>query len=183
METIASEPTHASQGVGARLDFRTIFEVEADFVARSLRRLGIRASDVEDATHEVFVALYSRLGDFDPARPMRAWIYGFIVRVAARERRRPFHRLQLTDTVPEQIDAAPNPEQAFAESENRKMVLAALEALEFDQRVVFVMHELDGIAIPEVAATTGVPVNTAYSRLRLARAAFAENVGKKGARS
>jgi RNA polymerase sigma-70 factor (ECF subfamily) len=35
---------------------------------------------------------------------------------------------------------------------------------------VFVMHELDEVPVPEIAKTLGVPLNTAYSRLRLARA-------------
>jgi RNA polymerase sigma-70 factor (ECF subfamily) len=37
-----------------------------------------------------------------------------------------------------------------------------------------VLHELNGHSIPEVAEAVGVPLNTAYSRLRVARAEFAE---------
>ena len=38
---------------------------------------------------------------------------------------------------------------------------------------MFVMHELDGHAAPEIADAMGIPLNTAYSRLRLARQDFA----------
>ena len=41
------------------------------------------------------------------------------------------------------------------------------------------MHELDGHAMPEIAAALGVPLNTAYSRLRLAREQFALVVRRK----
>jgi RNA polymerase sigma-70 factor (ECF subfamily) len=161
------------------LDFRTVFEVEADFVARSLRRLGVRASEVEDATHEVFLALHARFSDFDPARPLRSWLYGFILRVAARERRRTFHRLDLPGNVPDVVDPIALPDQAAEDSQNRKLVLEVLEELPFDQRAVFVMHELDGLPIPEVALAVDVPLNTAYSRLRLARDAFAQGVRQR----
>jgi RNA polymerase sigma-70 factor (ECF subfamily) len=52
----------------------------------------------------------------------------------------------------------------------------ALEAMEIDRRAVFLMHEVDGFSIPEVAEALAVPLNTAYSRLRLARDEFRERV-------
>ncbi len=51
-------------------------------------------------------------------------------------------------------------------------VLAALDTLDLDRRVIFVMHEMDGTACPEIAEALGVPLNTVYSRLRLARQKF-----------
>jgi len=39
-----------------------------------------------------------------------------------------------------------------------------------DRRAVFVMHELDKLPVPKIAIALAIPLNTAYSRLRLARA-------------
>jgi DNA-directed RNA polymerase specialized sigma24 family protein len=47
----------------------------------------------------------------------------------------------------------------------------ALSCLNEAQRVVFEMHEMDEFSIPHIAAALDIPVNTAYSRLRLARSA------------
>ena len=58
----------------------------------------------------------------------------------------------------------------------RYQVLDALDVLDLDKRAVFVMHEIDGTPIPAVATALGIPVNTAYSRLRLAREAFTAQV-------
>jgi DNA-directed RNA polymerase specialized sigma24 family protein len=41
--------------------------------------------------------------------------------------------------------------------------------LDLDRRAVFVMHALDEIPVPEIASTLAIPLNTAYSRMRLAR--------------
>jgi RNA polymerase sigma-70 factor (ECF subfamily) len=46
----------------------------------------------------------------------------------------------------------------------------ALNQLDFDQRAVLVMHDIEGFAAPEIAETLMTPLNTVYSRLRLARA-------------
>jgi RNA polymerase sigma-70 factor (ECF subfamily) len=50
---------------------------------------------------------------------------------------------------------------------------AALNRLELGRRAVFILHELDDQPMPEVAKALGIPLNTAYSRLRLAREHFA----------
>ena len=52
-----------------------------------------------------------------------------------------------------------------------------------DRRAVFVMHELDGEPIPAVAAALGLPLNTAYSRLRTARELFTAALRRASARS
>ena len=56
--------------------------------------------------------------------------------------------------------------------------MRAMNEIPLDRRAVFVMHELEGQGIPEVAEALQVPLNTAYSRLRLARRDFAVAVEK-----
>jgi RNA polymerase sigma-70 factor (ECF subfamily) len=51
--------------------------------------------------------------------------------------------------------------------------MKALDTLDLDRRAVFVLHELDELSMPEIAAALSIPLNTAYSRLRLARADLA----------
>ena len=69
-----------------------------------------------------------------------------------------------------------NPEEAVAAQQDRDLVLKALERLSEEQRTAFVMHELNGHSVPEMAEALAVPLNTLYSRLRLARVGFAEAV-------
>jgi len=46
------------------------------------------------------------------------------------------------------------------------------EQLDLNKRIVFVMHDMEQLSGPDVAAALEIPLNTVYSRLRRARAAF-----------
>lgn len=51
----------------------------------------------------------------------------------------------------------------------RALVLAALERIPLPRRAVLVMHDIDDVAVSEVARVLGIPLFTVYSRLRKAR--------------
>jgi RNA polymerase sigma-70 factor (ECF subfamily) len=55
-------------------------------------------------------------------------------------------------------------------------VQAGLKALSEEQQAVFVLHELDEVSAPDIADALGIPLNTVYSRLRLARPRFRDAV-------
>lgn len=148
--------------------FESVFESELAYVCRTLRRLGTADSDVEDLAHEVFVTVYRKLSSYDTNRPIRPWLFGIAFRVAAGFRRLARHHSEVLGTDHEAGRSDPVVKQVEA----RDLVLHALSALSWDQRVVFVAHEIDGHPIPEVARMLDIPLNTAYSRLRAARSEF-----------
>jgi len=51
-----------------------------------------------------------------------------------------------------------------------------LEQLSDERRVVFVLAELEQMSMPQIATMLRIPLNTAYSRLRLARRDFSHNL-------
>jgi RNA polymerase sigma factor (sigma-70 family) len=73
------------------------------------------------------------------------------------------HRLDLL--LPAADDS---PEAGYARSVLLAELQVALEELPADQREVFVAHELDGISFREMAARSGVPMNTLLARKRYA---------------
>lgn len=153
--------------------FRSIFEAELGYVHHTLARLGVRAGDVEDLTHDVFVAVHQSLPRFDPARPLRPWLFGIAFRVASDYRRLARHTREISDgEAPDAADAAPPLDEQMEAAEARALVLRGLDALEMDRRAVLVLHDIDGHAAPEIADALAIPLNTVYSRLRLARADF-----------
>jgi RNA polymerase sigma-70 factor (ECF subfamily) len=54
------------------------------------------------------------------------------------------------------------------------MLQAVLEQLDDDKRAIFIMAEIQGETVVAIAAGLGIPVDTAYSRLRVARKLFQE---------
>ncbi|HVH41414.1 MAG TPA: sigma-70 family RNA polymerase sigma factor [Labilithrix sp.] len=164
--------------------FRTIFLGEFDFACRSLRRLGVREADVHDVAQDLFIGVHRTIDTYDPTRSPRAWLMGFAVRYAANYRRLGWHRGD------ELRDDAPLPSPRMTDRlAARQLVERGLDALDFDKQVALVMHDLEGISAPEIAAELGIPLNTVYSRVRLARASFKsaiaalETAGGDGGRS
>ncbi len=157
-------------------DFRRVYEAGVGYVWESLRRLGVREADLEDATHDVFVAVHRKLAAYDAARPLRPWLFGFAFRVAAAHRRAAPARHEIAGGAPEAVDEAPNAEERLVSLDTRRLVTEALASVDLEGRAVFLLHDFDGHSIPEIAAALGGSPNTHYSRLRLARQAFAAAV-------
>ena len=110
--------------------------------------------------------------------PVRGWD-GWIG--APREPAR--YRCPVQAVMPQDASSdAASPDEAIDKAKGRQLVLEALESLDLDRRAVFILHEIDGQPIPEVALALGTPLNTAYSRLRLGRKEFAEAIQRLQAR-
>jgi len=151
-------------------EFAAAYDAEFEAVWLYLRRLGVQEADVEDAVHDVFVVAHRRYGTYDPSRPLRPWLLGIAFRVAAQWRRRHRHEVAVPDPEPERPDETRAPDEIVASEQARSRLQAALAQLDIAQRAVVVMHDLNGIPVPEIATSLDVPLNTVYSRLRLGRA-------------
>ncbi len=150
-------------------DVRAIVEEHAAFLLRSVRRLGVAELDVEDVAQEVLVIVHRKLAQYDVRCSMRGWIFGIASRVAADYRRSArVRRERVSDLVPETPVAA-DQERALDRSRARALLDRALDELDEDKRAVFVLYELEGLEMQEVAEMLGCPVQTAYSRLHAAR--------------
>ncbi len=154
-----------------RPDFRSIFDREFSYVWTSLRRLGVAPRDLEDVTHDVFVEVFRNLARYDAARPLRPWLFAFAFRFASDYRRLARHRVEVFEE-PAGTSADPPADDVVAARELRAVITKALDSIELVRRGVFILHELDARPMAEIAETLGIPLNTAYSRLRVAREEF-----------
>jgi len=162
-----------------KASFSGIFARDLGYVWTSLRRLGVPKRDLEDLSHDVFFRVYQRLADYDPERPFRPWLFGFCFRVASDYRRRFANQREVLGAELEPIDPSPDALDRLVQAEATSLAQLVLQSLELERRAVFVMHEIDECPIPEVANALGIPLNTAYSRLRLAREQFAEGLRRE----
>jgi RNA polymerase sigma-70 factor (ECF subfamily) len=153
-----------------------MFDEHFAYVWGVLRRLGVRAEDAEDRALEVFVAVHDKLSTFDLARPVRPWLFGFAYRVASHARRGEVRRREILGVDPSLPAPAALPDEQLAAAEEWQLLAAALDTLDLERRAVVVMHDWDDEPMPEVARALAIPLNTAYSRLRLGRADLAAAV-------
>lgn len=153
-------------------DFWGTMEPHVAWVHRQLRRLGVHPSDLDDVTQDVLITLHRRREDYDPSRPLRAYLFGYLFRVVSDYRRRSFRRHERTGIVTEVTSPLASPEELASSRDQLAHVERALAALPEGRREVFVMAVIEEHSIPEVAEAMGIPLNTAYSRLRVAREEF-----------
>jgi RNA polymerase sigma-70 factor (ECF subfamily) len=162
-------PSTATAPTPGTVDFPSLYKQEFGYAWSTLRRLGVRESDLADVAHDLFIVVFRHLSEYDPARPVRPWLFGIAFRVVSDYRRSARFARETLGDAPEVVDRAPPVDEQIAERQARAVVMRVLDALDLDRRAVLVMHDIDGHPVPEIAVALAIPVATAYSRLRLAR--------------
>jgi RNA polymerase sigma-70 factor (ECF subfamily) len=161
----------------------SLFSEHVDFVARTLRRLGVDAADVEDQVQEVFLIANAKLADLEIGKE-RSFLFGVAVRIASNKRRTQRRAREHVEGGPSTesfpLEArpsnAPAPEEIVDQRRARELLDDILTTMPIELRTVFVLFELEGMTTPEMATLLDVPLGTAASRLRRAREHFEEHV-------
>jgi len=145
------ELVHRYQGIA----FRTAYVVAGG------------AADAEDAAQEAFVKAYRALGRFRRGAPFRPWLLQIVANEARNRRRSAGRRagleLRLAAEVPSG-GAAPSPEASLVVGERREELLAALEQLREEERLVIACRFFLDLSEEETAAALGVRKGTVKSR-------------------
>ncbi len=152
--------------------FRALYEAHVSFVWRNLRRLGVSDADVEDKVQEVFVVAYRRWENFeDRGHGPRAWLFQIVLRVASDARRhRRRHPVDPDGGIAQERQSIDAPQaNAMAQKQALDLLDRALSTIDMGRRAVLVLHEIEQMTAPEIARTLELPLNTVYSRLRVAR--------------
>jgi RNA polymerase sigma factor (sigma-70 family) len=135
--------------------------------------------DVEDILQDVFYELVEANRLLMPIEHVTSWLFRVarnrITDLFRRKRSESFTETAFADEDDERLnleDLLPSPDAGPEALYARNVLLAELELavdeLPEEQREVFVAHELEGRSFKEMAAETGVNVNTLLSRKRYA---------------
>ena len=169
----AGEQCASQRTPGWALSFDELYRRHFDEVYRNLALLGVPASTREDATQDVFVVVHRRLGDFEGRSSARTWILAIARRVASRHRRTGFREWRRREALAMEVDDSVSSLDGVIENREAAEVLEAfLATLDPRLREAFVLGAVQGLGRVEMGEVMGVSPNTAYSRLRLARARF-----------
>ncbi len=180
IEALAMPLEASSAADPARI--RGLITKHADFLWRSLIRLGVPRADAADALQEVLLVASRRL-DVIEACHERSFLYGIVLRIASRARRTQARRREvLDDVLGEHLDPTPGADDLLDQARARSALEGLLDALPIELRAVFTLFELEQLTMAEIAALLDLPPGTVASRLRRAREHFQDATRQLAAR-
>ena len=65
------------------MTFEETYRTHFAFVWRTVRRLGVADSSVEDVTQDTFLVVHRRLASFNGKSSLKSWLFGIVVRVVS----------------------------------------------------------------------------------------------------
>jgi RNA polymerase sigma-70 factor (ECF subfamily) len=152
--------------------FRALFARHKSDVARLVYRMLNAPADLEDVVQEVFVQVFRSLKDFRGQSKFSTWLHRVTVNVVLMHRRSARSRPVLTEELPGELvadDGQTLPDEDVDRLERMRAFQRLLSRLADKKRVVFVLHELEGMSPSEIADVVGAPVLTVRTRLFYAR--------------
>jgi RNA polymerase sigma-70 factor (ECF subfamily) len=153
-----------------RAPLEAVYRRHHAFVWRSVRRLGVHESAVDDAVHEVFMVALRRFAEFEGRAELRTWLFSIAMHVVRNHRRAEWrHRRRTEAFARETAPRGAHGSDAYARSDAARQLHRLLAELPEDQRAAFILAELEGLSAPEIAEALGANVNTIYTRIRVAR--------------
>jgi RNA polymerase sigma-70 factor (ECF subfamily) len=132
-----------------------------------VRRLLGSEADARDAAQETFTRAILHLNQFTPERSFRDWLFTIAtnhVRDLFRRKRESSLHAGTQDTLPDLM----LPDEPILRRENRARILAAVDRLPLEWKIVVTLHFLHELPYPAIADVLGVSVNAV--RIRLYRA-------------
>jgi RNA polymerase sigma-70 factor (ECF subfamily) len=159
---------------------REEFETEAlqhlDALYASALRFTRDPRDAEDLVQDAFVRACRFLDRFEPGTNLKAWLFRILANTFINKYRRNVRERTLVDGPgreqvtsqlhsPEVADRAENPERAYLDRIVSEEVLAALDAVPIDFRMVVILADVHDFSYKEIADILDVPVGTVMSRL------------------
>lgn len=173
----------------ARLEvpaFESIYAQYFSFVWSSTRCFGVKISAMDDVVQEIFMVIHRKLGTLRQPQSLRSWIYSIARRTAT-----DYHRAERTQSAADvvlalhtetQKNTQPTPHELTEQGEAAELLSGLLDELDPPKREVFVLVEIHDMTAPEISDGLGIPLNTVYTRLRAARAAFEAALQRRIAR-
>lgn len=164
--------------------FAILMRRHYDGVYRLLRRYLGTAHDAEEATHEAFVAAWSALKRYDPARPFSAWLRTIAINKARDQGRRLRVRrlllgapLREDDSTPAWRDPTPLADEAIAERERLQALDRAIVELPPGLKAPLLLTAFEGLSHATAGEILGLSAKGVETRVYRARKRLAERLG------
>lgn len=165
------------------LSFERVYADNLSLVAWLVRRMGVRQNARDDVVQDVFCVVHQKLESFEERSKISTWLFAIVVRVV-HNHWRTLRRKGASQALVSVVDdteclVAPaeyGPHEQLKRREAARIWRRVLARMDPGKAELLEMFELEGRTLVDIAGATGVPLNTAYSRLRAARRDFARMV-------
>ncbi|MFH9062016.1 RNA polymerase sigma factor [Streptomyces coeruleorubidus] len=153
--------------------YAVLVRTHTGIALRAAAALGAGA-DAEDVVQQAFVKAYCALGRFRDGMAFKPWLLAIVANETRNTVRRAARQRTLADREAALVKAEPlipesaDPAVATLEAERRAALLAALEKLSEEHRLVVTYRYLLEMDEPETAQALGWPRGTVKSRLNRA---------------
>jgi len=168
---------------GERAAFERFYRDHRRQVAGNLYRVLGDRGELDDLVQEVFVIAFRGMERFRGDAKLSTWLYRICVNVAlgrlrSKSRRAP--PVPYGDLLEETVDEAQvAPDLKLERREELQRVYRTLEHLAPKKRIVFVLHEIQGLDIKEIADIVRAPLVTVRTRLHYARKEFYKRIAEE----
>jgi RNA polymerase sigma-70 factor (ECF subfamily) len=175
----------AACGQGEAAAFGELVSRHQDRAFNLAFRLTGSHEEAADAVQEAFLKAYRGMRSFRRQSSFYTWLFRIVVNeVRSRRRKRSSRGTDFSLDAASDCDrrrglagvqsAGPDPSEEASRAERRQIVEEALHALEFDQRAIIALRDIEGRDYAEIAEVLGCPAGTVKSRLHRARMALKE---------
>lgn len=148
--------------------FRRLYDLTASRIFGICRRICVDHAAAEDTLQDVFVIIWNKADRFDPSRGSAiAWL-ATLARNRAIDCRRTNAGHSTIDSgiLIDFVDPNPTAEASASTSEQSRLVLQSMNALEAETRDALLRAFFEGLTYSELAKRSGVPLSTMKSRIR-----------------
>ncbi len=159
--------------------FRKDLIIELPYLRRFARGLCGDSSLADDLVQDCVERALMKSHLYDPARPLRAWLYAVLRNIyVSNWRRNSKHTSakELEDLEGFEGSVPPGQDSNFSVA----LITDALDTLPAQQREVLVLVSLEEVSYQQAAEIIGVPIGTIMSRLSRARAQLQNILEERG---
>lgn len=172
------EPLLPKVASGDPLAMEACIDRYGGLVWSAAQRFSRSRTEAEDATQDVFLALWTSASSFDPAKASERTFVAMIVRRRLIDRRRADSRRPPVAIAGDQ-ELSAIPSDAHVQLERMpeaSRAIAALDSLPDDRQKVVRLAVLEGLTHDEIATATGLPLGTVKSHVKRGLAAVRDAV-------
>jgi RNA polymerase sigma-70 factor (ECF subfamily) len=161
--------------------FEELYNEYKGMVARLARNVAGQRNDLDDIVQEVFLQVHKSIASFQGTSKFTTWLYRLTINVSLQYVKAKKHRAVPYLAIETRRDLAadePSPERQVWSQERWQILMSILETLSEKKRIVFMLHEIEGVEAKEIGAILGIPTLTVRTRLFYARKAIYDRLAK-----